>query len=48
MNGVITFKHVFLNAHIVVHEFGWLVLARCVYAVLTHQHRTFLSIVFAK
>lgn len=44
MTGVITFRHIAANAHIVVSEYGWRVLARCVVAAIRGQRRTFLSI----
>lgn len=44
MVGVITFRHVVVNAHIVVQGYGWRVFGRCVVAALKGERRTFLSI----
>jgi hypothetical protein len=46
MTGVITFRHIATNAHIVVAEYGWKVFARCVVAAVRGESRTFLSIVW--
>lgn len=43
MVGVITGRHVALHPVLIVHEFGWRVLLRCVKAVVTRKQATFLS-----